>query len=327
MKNKRILVTGGGGFIGSHLVEELSKSGADVTAFIRYNSREDSGLLKFLPSCIYEKIKIIKGDLKDYNAVKAAASGKEIIFHLGAYIAIPYSYMHPREVIENNVMGTLNVLLAAKELGTKRIIHTSTSEVYGTARFLPITEEHPLQGQSPYSASKIAADKIAESFYCSYDLPVTIVRPFNTYGPRQSARAIIPTIITQALVLGKIRLGNIHTERDFTFVRDTVNGFIKAAESENTIGETVNLGTGVKVTIEDVSKIIFKKIGKLPEIEIDQERVRPGKSEVTCLQASCEKIKNIAGWTPETDIETGLKITIDWISENIGIYRPGKYTI
>ena len=250
--DKNFLLTGAGGFIGSHLVEYLARAGAQVRAFVRYNSRGDSGLLRLLPEDVHSKIEIIAGDLCDPQALLEAMRDCEIVFHLGALISIPYSYFHPTEVAETNIMGTLNVLNAARQVGVTRLVHTSTSEVYGTALRVPIDEGHPLQGQSPYSASKIGADKLAESYFRSFDLPVVTVRPFNTYGPRQSARAVIPTIITQALVKDTLRLGNLDTARDFTFVEDTVAGFLRAAEASDVEGGTYNLGTGENIRIRDL---------------------------------------------------------------------------
>src|SRR5574342_430018 len=237
MKDKSVLVTGAGGFIASHLVQRLVTEGAKVRAFVRYNSRGDVGLLRMLPVEVFSQLELVAGDLRDMEAVREAMQDIDTVFHLGALIAIPYSYVHPREVIETNVMGTLNVLMAARELGTRRVIHTSTSEVYGTAQYVPIDERHPLQGQSPYSASKIGADRIAESFYRSFNVPVVTLRPFNTYGPRQSTRAVIPTIITQALTREEVKLGSLEPSRDFTFVADTVEGFLRVASAENVLGE------------------------------------------------------------------------------------------
>jgi len=263
LQNTSVLVTGAGGFIASHLVQALLSRGARVRAFVRYNSRNDLGLLAQLPAEELAWVEIIAGDLRDLPAVQAALTGCELVFHLGALIAIPYSYLHPLEVIESNVLGTTNVLLAARQQGTRRVIHTSTSEVYGTALRVPIDEEHPLQGQSPYSASKIAADKIAESFYCAYDLPVVTVRPFNTFGPRQSARAVIPTIIAQALTSDTLQLGSLDTRRDFTYVDDTVNGFLCAAEApDSVLGQVYNLGTGQDVTIGEIVEQVARLLDK-----------------------------------------------------------------
>jgi dTDP-glucose 4,6-dehydratase len=324
-KGKRVLVTGAGGFIGSHLIEELAKRGAKVRAFVRYNSRADPGLLKQLPPQTLKEIELIAGDLRDSNAIDRAVEGVELVFHLGALISIPYSYHHPREVVETNVTGTLNVLLACLSHGIQRMIQTSTSEVYGTALHVPIDEEHPLQGQSPYSASKIGADKIAESFYCAYDLPVVTVRPFNTYGPRQSARAVIPTIITQALTQDVVRLGSLDTKRDFTYVADTVNGFLKAAQAENVEGHTFNLGTGNEVTIGELTDKIIEMVGRPVSIESDPQRLRPGKSEVMRLISNNRLAGNELGWQPDVSIDDGLRKTIEWIRANLENYRIGIY--
>ena len=319
------LVTGAGGFIGSHLVEALADKGAAVRAFVRYTSRADIGLLAYLPKPLLDGVEVIAGDLRDPDAVRQAAEGVDLIFHLGALIAIPYSYLHPAEVVETNVIGTLNLLLAARDLGVPRLVHTSTSEVYGSALRVPIDEGHPLQGQSPYSASKISADKLAESFYCAYDLPVVTVRPFNTYGPRQSARAVIPTIISQALTRDELHIGRLDTRRDFTYVADTVAGFIKAAEAQDVEGDLFNLGTGTDVTIEEIIEAVFKITGKrLPVIQQDV-RMRPDKSEVTRLLSDNHKAAQSLGWVPTLDLEAGLRLTVEWISEHLDAYRPGMY--
>ena len=251
----------------------------------------------------------------------------DTVFHLGALIAIPYSYIHPREVIETNVMGTVNVLMAARDFGVRRVIHTSTSEVYGTAQYTPIAEEHPLQGQSPYSASKIGADKIAESFYRSFEVPVVTLRPFNTYGPRQSTRAVIPTIITQALTCEEVKLGSLDPARDFTFVRDTVNGFICIAQAENVLGEEINLGNDNTIRIGDLAEKIFNILGKTPKVVTDAQRIRPGKSEVMKLWASNRKAKELIGWEPRVSLDEGLRLTIEWISAHLDLYRPDQYTV
>jgi dTDP-glucose 4,6-dehydratase len=324
---RQVLVTGAGGFIGSHLTETLLMEGAIVRAFIRYTSRNDPGLLKMLTPDAYANIKIISGDLRDGNAVRKAMEGVSTVFHLGALISIPYSYRHPREVAETNIMGTLNVLLAGHELGVERIVHTSTSEVYGTARSVPINESHPLQAQSPYSASKIGADKLVESFYCSFNLPVVTVRPFNTYGPRQSARAVIPTMITQALVQKTIKLGNTETTRDFTFFSDTVLGFLRAAEGEDIVGHTFNLGTGKEIKIGDLADLIVHKIGGTSKIETEIQRMRPEKSEVLRLLSDNTVAHKTLGWSPQVSLEDGLDLTIAWIRKNLDFYRVGIYEI
>ncbi len=322
---KRILVTGGGGFIGSHLVEQLVARGAKVRAFVRYNSRADPGLLKQLSPASLAEVEIIAGDLRDSHAIYQAVEGMDLVFHLGALISIPYSYQHPREVVETNVTGTLNVLMACLDLEISRLIHTSTSEVYGTALHVPIDEEHPLQGQSPYSASKIGADKLVESFYAAYELPVVTVRPFNTYGPRQSARAVIPTIITQALNQEVIHLGALDTKRDFTYVLDTVNGFIKAAQADDVEGQTFNLGTGTEITIGELTNKVIEIIGRPVRIEVEPQRLRPGKSEVLRLLSNNGLARQKLGWQPEVSLDEGLHSTIEWIQAHLQNYRVGVY--
>jgi len=324
-QGRKVLVTGAGGFIGSRLVEVLMRSGAQVRAFVRYNSRGDAGLLRTLSPFVLGGIEIIPGDLRDEDALRKAVEGRETVFHLGALISIPYSYLHPAEVAATNIMGTLNMLLACRDLGVARLVHTSTSEVYGTARVAPISEFHPLQGQSPYSASKIGADKLAESFYCAYDLPVITVRPFNTYGPAQSARAVIPTIITQALTRDVIHLGNLESTRDFTYVDDTVEGFLRAARSETGLGEVFNLGTGQEIRIGDLAEKIIAMVGREVKIETEQQRMRPQKSEVMRLISDNSRAREVLGWAPQTSLDEGLKRTIHWISENLAQYRVGKY--
>jgi dTDP-glucose 4,6-dehydratase len=327
-ENKKVLITGGGGFIGSHLVQRLVAMKADVFAFLRYNSRADEGLLNLLPKDVRCQIKVIFGDLQELETVKKAMEGIEIVFHLGALIGIPYSYFHPREVFNVNTYGILNILTSAKEKGVERIVHTSTSEVYGTAQYVPIDENHPLQAQSPYSASKISADKIVESFYLSYGLPVTTIRPFNAYGPRQSARAIIPTIITQALTKDEISLGTLSPTRDFTFVTDTVEGFIKMAESEKALGEVVNIGSGYEISIGELVQKIISLVGKKEiKIKSEKERFRPTKSEVKRLWADNTKAKELIGWQPQVSLEEGLKRTIDWISSSLSLYNPDIFQI
>ncbi len=322
-----MLVTGAGGFIASHLVEALLAQGAQARAFVRYNSRGDPGMLAMLPPKTFEQLEVIAGDLRDLSAVQSAMQGVSVVFHLGALIAIPYSYRHPAEVVETNVLGTLNVLLAGREHKVERLVHTSTSEVYGTALRVPIDETHPLQGQSPYSASKIGADKLAESFFRSFDLPVVTIRPFNTYGPRQSARAVIPTIITQALTQDVVRLGNLDARRDLTYVTDTVKGFLKAAETPGVEGETFNLGFGREVRIGDLAELILAQVGRSVRIEVDTERLRPEKSEVQRLLSDNRLARQRLGWEPSVSLPDGLQQTIAWIRQHLDFYRPGVYTV
>ena len=290
-RDEPVLVTGAGGFIASHLIERLVGLGARVRAFVRYNSRNDPGLLAQLAPETLQAVELFAGDLRDPAAVELAVRGTHIVFHLGALIAIPYSYMHPYEVVETNVMGTLNILQAGRASGVERIVHTSTSEVYGTALRIPIDEDHPLQGQSPYSASKIGADKLAESYYRAFNLPVVTLRPFNTYGPRQSARAVIPTIISQALAKDVVHLGSLDTRRDFTYVSDTVDGFLKVAETPGVEGQAFNLGTGKEITIGELASLIFELIGQPVRIEQEAERLRPKKSEVLRLLSDNRKAR------------------------------------
>jgi len=329
MKQK-VLVTGADGFIGSHLTEELVKQGYNVRAFVYYNSFNSWGWIDSLPEVIKDKIEIFSGDIRDPNGVRIAMEGCDIVFHLAALIAIPFSYHSPDSYVDTNVKGTLNVLQAAKLLNTNRILVTSTSEVYGTAQFVPITEEHPFQGQSPYSATKIGADRLADSFFRSFDLPVTIVRPFNTFGPRQSARAVIPTIITQ-LQNGydKIKLGDLTPTRDFVYVKDTVNGFIEIAKSEETIGQEVNIATQSEISIGDLANEMIRQINPKAKIITDQQRIRPEKSEVNRLYGSNEKIKKLTNWKQEYSLEEGLKETIEWFSkkENLSKYKAGIYNV
>ncbi len=328
LKNKKVLVTGAGGFIGSHLTERLVELGADVSALVRYNSRNDWGMVELFPEETKEKINVITGDIKDSDAMRWAAKDVDIIFHLAALIPIPYSYIHPREAIETNIIGTLNVLMAAKENNVERMIHTSTSETYGTAQYVPIDEKHPLQGQSPYSASKIGADKIAESFYLSYGLPVATIRPFNTYGPRQSARAVIPTIITQALTKNEVFIGSKHPTRDLTYVSDTVEGFVKIAEADKgVLGEVINIGSNFEISIGDLANKIVSLINKDVKIKFDESRVRPGKSEVERLWVDNRKAKKLMNWEPKVSLDEGLKKTIDYISKNINKYKPNIYNV
>lgn len=324
LKSKSILITGAGGFIGSHLTQTFVEQGANVKAFVHYNSRGEPGLLKFLPAEVKNEIELIPGDLLDDQAVDQAAQGVDIIFHLGALISIPYSYIHPTQVVQTNILGTLNVINACRRHNC-RLVATSTSEVYGSGLYVPINEDHPLQAQSPYSASKIAADKLVESYCKSFNVQAVIVRPFNTYGPRQSARAIIPTIITQALALDTIKLGNLETTRDFTYISDTVNGFIYAAQSDHWSGEVYNLGTGSEITIGKLAEIITRLIGRDVSVQVDDRRLRPAKSEVMRLLSDNSRARTDLGWQPTVSLEQGLQQTIDWIKEHLDQFRVGTY--
>ena len=327
---KKVLVTGADGFIGSHLTEELVKQGYNVKAFVYYNSFNSWGWIDNLPKDIKNKIEVFAGDVRDPNGVREAMKDCDTVFHLAALIGIPFSYHSPDSYVDTNIKGTLNILQAAKLLNTKRILVTSTSEVYGTAQFVPITELHPFQGQSPYSATKIGADRLAESFYRSFDLPVTIVRPFNTFGPRQSARAVIPTIITQ-LQNGyeEIKLGSLTPTRDFLYVKDTVNGFIEITKSEQTIGEEINIATQSEISIGDLAKELIKQINPKAKILSEEERLRPEKSEVNRLFGSNEKLKKLTNWKQKYSLEDGLRETIEWFGkkENLAKYKAGIYNL
>jgi dTDP-glucose 4,6-dehydratase len=332
--NQKILVTGSEGFIGSHLVETLVREGYSVRAFVLYNSFNSWGWLDTLPADIRQELDVFTGDIRDPYGVKKAVSGCDAVLHLAALIAIPYSYHSPDTYVDTNVKGTLNVLQAVRELGVAKMVHTSTSEVYGTARFVPITEEHPLQGQSPYSASKIGADQMAYSFYASFGTPVLTLRPFNTYGPRQSARAVIPTIITQ-LAQGKeqIRLGAVHPTRDFNYVQDTARGFLAALRAEAGIGETINIGSNYEVSIGDTAALIAELMGKTITIESDEQRLRPKDSEVERLWADNQKAQRLLGWEPEfaglEGFKKGLSQTIAWFSDpnNLRHYKADIYNV
>lgn len=325
--NRTVLVTGAGGFIGSHLTERLIDEGAQVRAFVRYISRADVGMLSLLPPEKLAAVQVISGDLRDVEAVRGAVKGVDTVFHLGALIAIPYSYVHPREVIEVNVLGTTNVLMAGRDFGVRRIVHTSTSEVYGTAQYVPIDEQHPLQGQSPYSASKIGADKIVESFVRSFELPVATLRPFNTYGPRQSARAVIPTIITQALAREEIRLGSLTPQRDLTFVADTVDGFMRMATHDVAIGQEVNIGADATISIGELAQKILRIVGRDLPIVSEEQRMRPAGSEVLRLWADNRKAAGLIGWRPRVTLDEGLARTVEWLAGNLSRYRPGVYEV
>ena len=324
--NKKVLVTGAGGFIGSHLTEKLSSSGYKVKAFVHYNSRNSWGWLE--SSKCKNRIEIISGDIRDADVIRDAMRDVGTVFHLAALIGIPYSYHSPEAYVETNIKGSLNILQAAKDFGVKKIVHTSTSEIYGTAQFVPIPETHAINPQSPYAATKSAADLLAMSFYRSFDLPVAVVRPFNTYGPRQSARAVIPTIITQILYGKKnIKLGTLTTTRDLTYVEDTVDGFIRAGECPEAIGEIINLGTNSEISIGDLARLISRCLGRDVKVDTDGKRKRPAKSEVERLMADNAKAGRILNWTPKYSLEKGLKKTIAWFKENRDIYKSGIYNV
>lgn len=325
---KKVLVTGADGFIGSHLTESLLEKGYQVRAFTLYNSFNTWGWLDTFPEEKMREIEIFSGDVRDPNGVREAMRGVDGVFHLAALIAIPFSYHSPDSYVDTNIKGTLNVLQAARELGTERVLITSTSEVYGTAQYVPIDEKHPFQGQSPYSATKIGADRLAESFFRSFDLPVSIVRPFNTYGPRQSARAVIPTIITQ-LLAGKrqIQLGALTPTRDFNYVKDTAAGFIAIAESDRTIGEEINIATGREISIGELAKEIIAQINPQAEILCDEQRLRPQKSEVNRLLGCNDKIRELTGWAPQYTFEQGIAATIEWLRDNQERYKSDIYNL
>lgn len=326
--DKTVVVTGAGGFIGSALVERLVADGARVRAMLRYTSRGQRGCLDELPDATMANVDITLGDVRDVDAVREVLRGAHVVFHLAALIGIPYSYEHPQEVIDTNIVGTSNVLIAAKELGTlERIILTSTSEVYGSALRTPIDEDHPLQAQSPYSATKIAGDALGLSFSRSFGMPVTIVRPFNAYGPRQSARAVIPTIISQALAGATLKLGTLETTRDFTFVDDTARGFVAVAASEAALGEVVNLGSGIEVSIGDVVAKVGEIVGRDLEVAADDRRMRPAKSEVSRLHADSSKALRLAGWRAEVSLDEGLRRTTEWIKSHLHEYRTEEYAV
>jgi NAD dependent epimerase/dehydratase len=324
---KRVLVTGAGGFIGSHLVERLVELGAQVRALVRYNSRNDWGLLEVLPAAVKEHLEVVPGDITDPFGAAKAMAGCEVVFHLAALIAIPYSYIAPSQFLAVNCSGTLNLLEAARQQGVERFVHTSTSETYGTAQYTPIDEKHPLKGQSPYAASKIGADKLAESYYLSFGVPVATVRPFNTFGPRQSARAIIPAIISQALSSEVIRLGNLTPGRDLIYVSDTLEGFIKAAASRRAVGEVINLGTGKSVSMGELALKIVGLIGGQRSIVTEDARVRPEASEVMELRCDNRKAREFLGWEPQVGLVEGLARTIKFIGENISRYKPEIYNV
>lgn len=325
---KKVLVTGAGGFIGSHLAEELARRGVKVRAMVRYNGRNDWGHLEKLPKELLRRIEVLAGDVTDPFYMDRAVAGTDTVFHLAALIAIPFSYVAPERYVATNIQGTLNVLEACRRHKVRRMVHTSTSEVYGTARYTPIDEEHPLQGQSPYSASKIGADKIAESFHRSFGLPVVVARPFNTYGPRQSARAVIPTVLVQALSGAKeIRLGDLRPVRDFNYVADTVAGFIALAQAPRAVGRVVNLGSGRGVTIAETVRLISRVLGRPIRVRAEKARLRPAKSEVFKLIASNRQAARLAGWRPRVGLEEGLRRTLAYVREHLDEYKADLYNL
>jgi NAD dependent epimerase/dehydratase len=324
---RKVLVTGAAGFIGSHLVESLARDGAEVRAFVRYNSRNDYGWLEQLDDALSDEVEIFRGDLTNPEAVSNAVRDCDTIFHLGALIPIPYSYQHPREFVAANVAGTLNVLEACRREPVRRIVHTSTSEVYGTALRVPIDEEHPLNAQSPYAATKIGADQLALSFRRSFETPVVVARPFNTFGPRQSARAVIPTLITQALALESVELGSTHPTRDFLYVEDLARGFRRCAEADGVAGEVINLGTGTEISIADLAETVFRLVGRESALSYSEDRARPPQSEVERLLADTSKAQRLLDWSPEVSLEEGLKRTIEWFEGSLDAYKPSIYNV
>lgn len=330
LKNKKVLVTGACGFIGSHLVERLIKEGSNVKAFVYYNSFNSWGWLDTFSTKFLEKIEVFSGDVRDIYSVRNAVKGVNIVFHLAALIGIPYSYFSPDSYIDTNIRGTFNILQASRDFSVEKVLITSTSEVYGTAKYIPIDENHPRQGQSPYSATKIAADAIAESFYRSFNLPIVIVRPFNTFGPRQSARSIISAIIIQLLSNKKeIKLGSLNPTRDFVFINDTIDGFIAIAKSDKTVGEEINIATQKEVSIGNLANKLISKVNLEAVIITDKVRIRPKGSEVERLLGSNEKIRRITGWIPQYSLDEGLRDTISWIkkAENLKLYKPDIYNM
>lgn len=327
IRGRKVLVTGAGGFIGSHLTEALVERGADVRVFVRYNSRNERGLLDELPRDVVRELEVFFGDLKDPAAVDRAVKGAEIVFHLGALIAIPYSYVNPMDFVQTNVVGTSNVLNACLEYGVERLICTSTSEVYGTLRYAPMDEKHPLEARSPYAASKIGADQLSLSYHRAFGLPVVVVRPFNTYGPRQSLRAVIPTIISQALFSNTVRLGALHPTRDFNYVTDIVQGFILAAQAENLEGEVVNLGTGRETSIADLCEIVKETLDVDFQVIQEKRRLRPESSEVERLVCDATKARKLLGWEPRIQLEEGIRYTAEWVQEKLARAEVGAYHV
>lgn len=328
LRGRRVLVTGAEGFIGSHLTERLVDIGAEVTALVQYNSFNNWGWIDTFDKRVKDSLNVVTGDIREYDGMKRIIKGQDVVFHLAALIAIPYSYLSPMAYVRTNVEGTTNVLEACKEYDVQKIVHTSTSETYGTALYVPIDESHPMQGQSPYSASKIGADKMAESFYKSFDMPIATLRPFNTYGPRQSARAVIPTIISQILAGKKeIKLGSLTPTRDFNYVKDTAEAFIKVAESDKTIGQVINAGSNYEISIGDTVKKIIDIMRSDTNIICDEQRIRPEGSEVNRLWADNTKIKQLTDWTPKYSIDNGLEETVNWIRDNLQYFKTDIYNV
>jgi dTDP-glucose 4,6-dehydratase len=320
-----VLVTGAGGFIGGHLAAALVESGCRVRAFVRYNSRSALGSLEWHDPRVVEEMDVVFGDLRDVESVARAMAGVDVVYHLGAQVAIPYSYVNARDFVETNVLGTLNVAESALRAGVRRVVHTSTSEVYGTARSTPMIEEHPLEAQSPYAASKIGADKVMDAYVRSHGLPAVVLRPFNTYGPHQSSRAVIPTIITQALTGDRLRLGSLDTRRDLTYVTDTVAGFVAAARSDQGLGRTVHLGTGVDASVGEIVALVSELLVRDLTVDVDADRIRPPASEVQRLLSDPALARRVIGWEPAIDLRTGLSRTIEWIAAHLDHYRIGEY--
>jgi len=327
LRSKKVLVTGAGGFVGSHLAEELVRIGVRVKAFVHYNSRNDWGLLELLPDDTLRDIEVVAGDVCDPFSVRKAVAGCEVVFHLAALIGIPYSYLAPQSYTAVNAQGTLNVLQASLDQGVEKVVHTSTSEVYGTAQYAPIDEKHPLNPQSPYAASKVAADQLASSYHRSFNLPVATLRPFNIFGPRQSARAIIPNILCQALTDGKVKVGSLEPVRDFTYVKDAVRGFLDMASTDAGVGDTVNIGTGKAVAIHELAHTASRLMGKELDLIVEPERMRPENSEVFKLVCDYSKASQTAGWAPRYSLEDGLTECIEWVQENLGRYKADTYNI
>ena len=328
LAGKRVLITGAGGFIGSHLTEQAVAAGAKVRAIVHYNGRGDLGHLTQLDAAARASVEIVSSDVRDRTAMKQAVEGCDVVLHLAALIGIPYSYRAPQSYVDVNIVGTLNILEACRDVGVARLVHTSTSETYGTAQYVPIDEKHPLHAQSPYAATKVAADQLAYSYFASFQTPVVIVRPFNTYGPRQSMRAVIPTIIAQALAGDQLKLGSLTPVRDFLFVKDTARGFLAAATAgDAALGEVLNLGTGVGVTIGDVVDRVGKRLNKQLKVTTNDDRLRPEKSEVLQLLCSAEKTKRLTGWEPKVDLDAGLAETIAWIDQHRDKYRATEYAV